>query len=122
MILFVDDETTVRNVARAVLQHLNFIPLIATDGADGLMQAAQHRTEIRAIITDLHMPRMDGLAFVREVRLLLPEIPIVVASGRMEEDEAAKLTAMGVAGRLDKPFTQAQLAEALRNLLATKEA
>jgi PAS domain S-box-containing protein len=122
MILFVDDEATVRNVARAVMQHLNFIPLIATDGADGLMQAAQHRTEIRAIITDLHMPRMDGLAFVREVRLLLPEIPIVVASGRMEEDDAAKLTARGVTGRLDKPFTQAQLAEALRNLLATKEA
>jgi CheY-like chemotaxis protein len=64
---------------------------------------------------------MDGLAFVREVRLLLPEIPIVVASGRMEEDDAAKLTARGVTSRLDKPFTQAQLAEALRNLLATKE-
>ena len=117
-ILFVDDEAMVRNVARAVLQHLNFNPLLATDGADGLMQAAQHCTEIRAIITDLHMPRMDGITFVREVRLLLPDIPIVVASGRMEDDEAAELAALGVTGRLDKPFTQAQLAEALKSLLA----
>jgi PAS domain S-box-containing protein len=117
-ILFVDDEAMVRNVARAVLQHLNFKPLIATDGADGLMQAAQHRTEIRAIITDLHMPRMDGVTFVGEVRLLLPDIPIVVASGRMEDDEAAALAKLGVTGRMDKPFTQAELAEALKNLLA----
>ena len=119
-ILFVDDETMVRNVARAVLTHLNFTPLTATDGADALLQASQHRTEIRAIITDLHMPHMDGLAFVREVRQLLPDVPIVVASGRMEDDEAEKLTALGVTGRLDKPFTQAELEEALKNLLATK--
>ncbi len=119
-ILFVDDEARVRNVARAVLTHLDFNPLIATDGADGLRQASQHRTEIRAIITDLHMPRMDGLAFVREVRLLLPDIPIIVASGRMEDDEAEKFTALGATGRLDKPFTQAELANALKNLLATK--
>ena len=119
-ILFVDDEATVRNVARAVLQHLNFHPLIAGDGTDGLMQATQHRTEIRAIITDLHMPRMDGLAFVREVRLLLPSVPILVASGRMDDEEASEMAALGVAGRLDKPFNQAQLAEALEGILTQK--
>ncbi len=117
-ILFVEDEAGVRFAARTVLQLLNFKPLIATDGADGLMQAAQHRTEIRAIITDLHMPRMDGLEFVREVRRLLPGIPIMVASGRLEEAEAGELATLGVTGRLDKPFTQAQLADALKNLLA----
>ncbi|HZM02665.1 MAG TPA: PAS domain S-box protein, partial [Candidatus Saccharimonadales bacterium] len=72
-ILFVDDEAPLRTVARAVLQRLNFKPLTATDGADGLIQAAQHRTELRAIITDLHMPHMDGLAFVRAVRRMLPD-------------------------------------------------
>lgn len=119
-ILFVDDEAVVRSVARAVLQLLNFSPLIATDGTDALMLAAQHRTEIRAIITDLHMPRMDGLAFVREVRRLLPDIPIAVASGFMEDDVAAEFKALGTTGRLDKPFTQAQLSETLKNLLAPK--
>ena len=119
-ILFVDDEPAVREVARAVLRRLSFQPLTATDGADGLIQAAQHRTELRAIVTDLHMPHMDGLAFVRTIRRMLPDIPIVVASGRMEEAVAREFDALGVTSHMDKPFTEGQLAEALKNLLAPK--
>ena len=113
-ILFVDDEFAVREVACEVLQQLNFKPLTATDGTDGLMQAAQYRTELRAIITDLHMPHLDGLAFVRALRQMLPDIPVVVASGRMEDTVAAEFKTLGVTTRLDKPFTEAQLAAAMR--------
>ncbi len=119
-ILFVDDEVAVRETARTVLRRLHFEPLIASDGTDGLMQAAQHRTEVRAIITDLHMPHMDGLAFVRALRRMLPDVPIVVASGRMEDALAEEFKTLGVTTRLDKPFTEVQLAEALKHLLAPK--
>jgi PAS domain S-box-containing protein len=119
-ILLVDDEAALRKVARAVLRRLNFTPLTATDGADGLIQAAQHRTELHAIITDLHMPYMDGLEFVRALRRMLPDIPIVVASGRMEDTMIAEFKTLGVTSRLDKPFTEKQLAEALKNLLTPK--
>ena len=115
-ILFVDDEPAVREVARAVLRRLNFKPLTATDGADGLIQAAQHRMELRAVITDLHMPHMDGLAFARTLRRMLPDIPVVVVSGRMEDAIASEFKTLGVTARLDKPFTEAQLAEVLKNL------
>jgi PAS domain S-box-containing protein len=119
-ILLVDDEATVRQMARMVLQRMNFRPLTATDGADGLLQAAQHRTELRAVITDLHMPQMDGLMFVHALRRMLPDIPIVVASGRMEDAVAEEFKTLGVTTRLDKPFTEAQLAAALKKLLAAK--
>jgi len=119
-ILFVDDEPALRAVARAVLRRLNFKPLTATDGADGLMQVAQHRTELRAIITDVHMPHMDGLAFVRALRRMLPDIPVMVASGRMEDTVAGEFKTLGVTSRLDKPFTEVQLAEALKNLPVPK--
>ena len=119
-ILFVDDEPALRAVARAVLRRLNFKPLTATDGADGLIQVAQHRTELRAIITDLHMPHMDGLAFVRALRRMLPDIPVMVASGRMEDAVAGEFKTLGVTSRLDKPFTEVQLAEALKNLPVPK--
>jgi two-component system cell cycle sensor histidine kinase/response regulator CckA len=119
-ILLVDDEPGVREMARVVLRRLNFNPLTATDGADGMMQAAQHRTELRAIITDLHMPHMDGLAFIRALRRMLPTLPVLVASGRMEEAVAEEFKSLGVTKRLDKPFTELQLAEALRSLLPGK--
>lgn len=116
-ILFVDDEPAVRQAAHAVLQRMNFTPLTATDGADGLIHAAKHRAEIHAIITDLHMPHMDGLTFVRALRRMLPDIPVLVASGRMEDDVTAEFKTLGVTARLDKPFTERQLAEALKGLL-----
>jgi two-component system cell cycle sensor histidine kinase/response regulator CckA len=116
-ILLVDDEATVREMSRVVLRRLNLKPLTATDGADGLMQAAQHRTELRAIITDLHMPHMDGRAFVLALRRMLPDLPIVLTSGRLEESVAAEFREMGVTKFLNKPFTERQLAEVLKKLL-----
>jgi two-component system cell cycle sensor histidine kinase/response regulator CckA len=117
-ILLVDDEAAVREMACVVLQRLNFNPLTATDGADGLQLAMQHQAGLRVIITDLHMPHMDGLAFVRVLRLLLPDVPVVVASGRLEDPQYEEMQALGVTHRLDKPFTEGQLAEVLQDILA----
>ncbi|HRH98440.1 MAG TPA: PAS domain S-box protein, partial [Prosthecobacter sp.] len=119
-ILLVDDEATVREVAHAVLQRLNFTPLIATDGVDGLLLAMKHSKELRAVVTDLHMPHMDGLAFVRTLRKMMPDIPVMVASGRPDDALAGEFKRLGVTGRLDKPFTEGQLAEALMQVLAPK--
>jgi len=119
-ILLVDDEAAVREMASVVLQRLNFKPVTATDGATGLQLAMQHQADLRVIITDLHMPHMDGLAFVRVLRLLLPDIPVIVASGRLEDPQAAEMKALGVTHRLDKPFTEGQLAEVLQDILALK--
>ncbi|MGI9217357.1 MAG: response regulator [Hydrogenophaga sp.] len=119
-ILFVDDEPAVREVGRTVLERLKFKPVLATDGADGLVQAAAHRGTLRAVITDLHMPHMDGLTFVRALRRMLPDVPVIVASGRVDEAVSAELQRLGVTRRLDKPFTQAQLARQLQELLASR--
>jgi len=119
-VLFVDDEAAVREVGRTVLERLNYQVLLATDGADGLVRAAEHRHALSAVITDLHMPHMDGLAFVRALHRTLPNLPVVVASGRVDEAAASELLRLGVTRRLDKPFTQAQLARELRELLASR--
>lgn len=119
-VLFVDDEAPVREVGHTVLERLNYRALVATDGADGLVQAAAHRGTLSAVITDLHMPHMDGLTFVRALRRTLPDVPVIVASGRVDEAVAAELQRLGVTRRLDKPFTQAQLARQLQELLASR--
>ncbi len=118
-ILYVDDESEVRIAARTVLGRLNFTPLIAKDAMSGLSLAIQHRENLRAVITDLHMPRMDGVAFIRTLRRSLPNIPIIVASGRLEGAAVTSLKQLGVSVILNKPFTQEMLANALRNALTT---
>jgi PAS domain S-box-containing protein len=117
VILVVDDEVAVRNVCSAVLKALNFKVVTAADGTEALGVAAEHRKELRAIITDLHMPHMDGLTFVSVLRHILPQTEIIVASGRMEEQKIAAFNALGVYAFLDKPFTQQQLMEVLGPLL-----
>lgn len=119
-ILFIDDEPAVRDVARAVMRRLNYKPLMATDGSDGLIQALLHRGELKAVITDVHMPHMDGLSFVRAFRKMALETPVMLASGRLEEGEKEAFAACGVVHQLDKPFGAPQLAQAIKGLLASK--
>jgi two-component system, cell cycle sensor histidine kinase and response regulator CckA len=116
-ILFVDDEAPVREIAATVLQRLNVSPLMAMDGADALVLAAQNKADLRVVVTDLHMPHMDGLAFVRALRRILPDIPVVLASGRVDEAAAEEFRKLGVVTRLDKPFTEERLAKALQAAL-----
>ena len=119
-ILIVDDEPGVRNVASAVLRRLNFKVVTANDGADGLLLAAKYRADLRAIITDLHMPHMDGISFIRVLRRMLPDIPVVVASGLLEDAAAQEFKTLGSITHLNKPFTENQLATVLQNIFTPK--
>ena len=114
LVLYIDDERTVRDAARAVLERLRFTALTASDGMSGLVQAVQNRATLHAVITDLHMPHMDGLAFVRALRKALPDVPVIVASGRLEPAPALELRKLGVHVMLEKPFTQEKLVAALQ--------
>lgn len=121
LVLFVDDEPAVRKMASLILGRMNFTPLTATDGADGLIQVAQHHAKLHAIITDLQMPNMNGLRFVSSLRQILPNIPILVTSGGMEDAAVQEFQTLGVTRRLNKPYSEHQLADALKNLLSPEE-
>ncbi|MGZ4962153.1 MAG: ATP-binding response regulator [Limisphaerales bacterium] len=116
-ILVVDDEAVVRDVFRNVLSTLNLKVLTAARGTDALIQVADHRAEIRAVITDLHMPEMDGLTFVRVLKGALPAAGVIIASGRMDETERNQFERLGVHVFLDKPFTHDKLVLALKAVL-----
>lgn len=115
-VLLVDDDTNVRETTRNVLTALNFKVLIATNPADALFLVAQNQASLRIVITDLHMPGMDGLAFVRILRVRLPKTGIIVASGRLEEKDVEDFRNLGVNTLLEKPFTQERLVEALQSV------
>ena len=120
-ILFVDDEPIIRDVVVEVLQRLGFKLVVAVDGADGLVKAIEHLGELRAVISDLHMPHMDGLGLVYALRRIKPGLPAIIVSGRLDEEVKDQLNALGDTGSLQKPFTESQLVDALKLVLVQTE-
>jgi DNA-binding NarL/FixJ family response regulator len=102
--------------SRAVLTALNFQVVVAADGTDAIMQVVEKQAELRAVITDVHMPPMDGRTFGQILKHLVPEAGIIVASGHLEEREANEFKSFGVSALLDKPCTQEVLVEALKTV------
>ncbi len=113
-----DDEPAVREVVREVLQRMNFRVVLANDGIEGLIWLGEHLSVLRAVITDLHMPNQDGFAFVSVLKKVLPNVPIIISSGRLEDEMREKFQTLGVTAFLDKPCGEGQLAEVLGSIFA----
>jgi two-component system, cell cycle sensor histidine kinase and response regulator CckA len=87
VILFVDDEPEVRTVARLGLEQQGYKLLEAEDGLKGLAMFEKHRNEIGLVITDVLMPNLDGLGFCSKLNKLDPDLPILLLSGHVLEED-----------------------------------
>jgi CheY-like chemotaxis protein len=96
---------------------MKFQVVTASDGTEALMQVAERRADLRVVITDLHMPNMDGLTFVRVLRHMMPDVGIIVSSGRVEERDRLAFNELGVTVILEKPFSREKLITALQSVL-----
>ncbi|MBM3961227.1 MAG: response regulator, partial [Planctomycetes bacterium] len=74
--------------------------------------------DVALVITDLHMPGIDGLQLTREIRRLRPDVPVVLASGFSEKVDPARIGELGFAAQLDKPFGLEALTQTLATALA----
>ncbi len=117
-ILVVDDERDVRDSIRIILESQQFTVITATDGEAGLAQYLKHRARLSLVITDLMMPKMNGLTFIRTLRAIDPRIKIVVTSGLTEVTERRELAELGVPEILMKPYDGPALLELVRARLA----
>jgi two-component system cell cycle sensor histidine kinase/response regulator CckA len=80
-VLLVEDEEMVRNMTADMLKRLGFTVLEAKDGVDAVEVFQQYRDEIRLVLSDLTMPRMNGWETLTALRKLVPDIPVILASG-----------------------------------------
>ncbi len=116
-VLFADDEEPIRTVARQMLWRLGFTVLTAADGCEALALFCEHVNEIRCVLLDLTMPNMDGEQAFRKMRLLNPDVTIILCSGYNEQEATERFADQGLAGFLQKPFNMATLGEILRDVL-----
>lgn len=117
IILVVDDEEAIRGVTQAMLSQHNYRVLSAADGPEALAILALHLAEVEVVITDLAMPRMDGITLARMLKKMKPDLRIIVSTGRGDDPELGDLDAAGVAACLGKPYKMARLLQTLQEVL-----
>jgi nitrogen-specific signal transduction histidine kinase len=114
-VLVVEDDASMRKFLRLLLTGLNFKVLTAADGASALIQVSENQADLRAVITDINMPNMDGLDFARVLKAKLPGAGVIVVSGKIDEPTRSEFKRLNVFAMLDKPFVAEQMIEILRN-------
>ncbi|TLS66474.1 response regulator [Mariprofundus erugo] len=95
LILLVDDEPVVRQVARRMLERAGLSVLEAVDGQQALQMLAQQEQRISLVLLDFSMPGMNGYQVFRLIRRDYPALPVVVSSGYGEIDEIMQLRQQG---------------------------
>lgn len=102
LILVVDDDASVREITSVTLTGHGYRALAASDGTEAVALFAPRNLEIRAVIADLDMPSIDGVALFRVVRALNPAVRVILVSGVAD---ASGREIPGGASFLSKPFT-----------------
>lgn len=113
----VDDEETVRTTTTRMLQVLGFTVLTANDGYEGVERFREHAADITAVVLDLTMPRMNGEEVFRELRMLQPDVRVLLMSGFNEQEAVHRFLGKGLAGFLQKPFRVPNLRAKLKEML-----
>ena len=111
-VLVVDDEEAIRSVARAVLERHGYQTLLAEDGVEAVILFSRHQADIRYVLTDILMPGMDGVSFIKAIRKLDATVPIVAMSGLMKPQFKADLAGLDPLVFLEKPFTGETIVQA----------
>lgn len=115
LILVVDDEIAIREITKGTLEACGYRALTAADGTEAVALYAQHKDEIKVVLTDLMMPYMDGPVTIRALQKLNPKIKIIASSGLAESGRAIE----GVKMFLPKPYTAERLLKALADVIGS---
>ena len=115
-ILVVDDETQQREIAKEMLQALNYKVFTASGGEEALGWVRGNRADL--VVMDMIMsPGMDGLETCQGIWALRPDQGIIIASGYSESGRVLKAQRLGAGGYLRKPYTLESLGLAVREAL-----
>ncbi len=109
-VLIVDDQLTMRGLARSTLQQLGFTDISdAGDGEEGFKALVAKPAHL--VISDYNMPKMDGLGLLRAVRAHPPtaSTAFIMLTGRADKELVQRAVQFGVNNYLVKPFTAADL-------------
>ncbi|MCP4872766.1 MAG: response regulator [Proteobacteria bacterium] len=116
-VLVADDQETVRDVARAVLERAGYRTLLAVDGQEAIETFDAYCGVIDVAVIDLTMPRASGEEVFRHIRSVRPGLPVLLTSGYNEQDATSSFVGKGLAGFLQKPWRAWALLDKLEEVV-----
>jgi|GEM_PF-4848243 len=122
LILVADDEASILDVTRRMLESHGYRVLVAADGAEAFAVYHQHQRQIALVLTDMMMPVMDGPALIASLRRLNPHVVVVIASGMNDNPPLDKAAEIQVPHFLNKPYDTQTLLAVIRKALADRPA
>lgn len=116
-ILIVDDSESIREVVSFTLENAGYDVLIGVDGKDALKFFDGR--DIDLLITDLHMPEMNGIELIKEVRTMdaYKRVPILFLTTESQKEKKMEAKNAGATGWIIKPFVPAKLLAALSKVM-----
>jgi two-component system chemotaxis response regulator CheY len=121
-VMLVDDSRTMRMLLKQILLSLHFeVIQEAENGKAGLEEYAELETKPDYVFSDIEMPEMTGIEFVRAMRQNGATSKIVMCTSRTDEDMVRELIAMGIAGYIVKPFDRETVTGKLAKILNRPE-
>jgi two-component system, cell cycle sensor histidine kinase and response regulator CckA len=118
LILVVDDEESIRELATKTLRSFGYKVLSAADGTEAVAVYASQGEKISLVLLDMMMPYMDGPATIRALKKLNPAVKIVASSGLQTNIDEARL--YGVADLIPKPYLADKLLQTLHGVLRSE--
>jgi CheY-like chemotaxis protein len=118
-ILVVDDEELMRRFIGTFLSQLGYSTVTAMDGVDALDKMKGNK--IDAVITDIKMPKMDGIILTKEISTQYPGVPVMVMTAFDEEYSAATAISLGAREFVKKPFSPDEFAIRLSKMIGDLE-
>lgn len=117
VVMVVDDEEILRQVAQAILEDHGFTVVTAGDGPIAISTYRDQQDAIRLVLLDWTMPDMDGEQVFREIRRMSPQARVILMSGYQEQTVMNDLGGLGLAGFLQKPFKPDELISKVHEVL-----
>jgi DNA-binding NtrC family response regulator len=116
-LLIVDDDESLVQLVKKMVERQGFQALIATNAAEALETYRGNRDLISLVITDLVMSGTDGRAFAKSLLQLDPDVRILVSTGLRNETDMDALRDMGVRGFVFKPYNSRDLVTSIEEAL-----
>jgi len=118
-VLLVDDERAVRRFASRVLQQDGHIVHEAADGAEALELIEKNSVPVELVVSDIIMPRLNGVELMKALAAARPEIPVILMSA-YAQGELANMGVLAPCGVVPKPFPAERLLEEVRRCLSKR--